>query len=82
MRKAWILINNSIYSGLSILGLSKIVMNEFWYDSMKPKYGERKKQNCVIWIQTVSLYTQKQIIFIKMLLLKMLKQGLILQIMD
>ena len=30
-------------------------MYEFWYDYVKPKYG--KKKNCVIWIQTVSLYT-------------------------
>ena len=33
-------------------------MYEFWYDYVKPKYGELcEKQNCVIWIQTVSLYT-------------------------
>ena len=25
---------------LSILGLSKTVMCEFWYDYVKPKYGE------------------------------------------
>ena len=40
-----------------------------------------KKQNCVIWIQAVPLYALKQIIFIKTLE-KMLKQGLILQIMN
>ena len=32
-------------------------MYEFWYDYVKPKYG--KKQNCVIWIQIVSLYIIK-----------------------
>ena len=37
-----------------------------------------QKQNCVIWIQTVSWYTYKQMIFIKTLQ-KMLKQSLILQ---
>ena len=26
--------------GLSILEISKIVMYEFWYDYIKPKYGE------------------------------------------
>ena len=30
-------------------------MPEFWYDYANSKYG--KKQNCVIWIQIVSLYT-------------------------
>ena len=30
-------------------------MYEFWHDYVKPKYD--KKQNCVKWIQIVSLYT-------------------------
>ena len=29
--------------GLSILEISKIIMYEFWYDYMKPKYGEKTK---------------------------------------
>ena len=53
--KKQILINKPVYLGLSILELSKILMYEFWYDYVKPKYG--KKQNCVLWIQIVSLYT-------------------------
>ena len=40
---------------LSVLELSKIVTYEFWYDYQKPKYTE--KQNCVTWIQTISLCT-------------------------
>ena len=32
MSKNQILINKSVYSGLSILDLSKTVMYEFWYD--------------------------------------------------
>ena len=47
--------NKPVYLGLSMPELSKILMYEFWYDYVKPKFGE--KQNCVIWIQTVSLYT-------------------------
>ena len=35
---------------LSILEISKIVMYEFWYDYIKPKYG-KKIQNYVTWIQ-------------------------------
>ena len=32
--------NNPVYLGLSILGLSKTVMYEFWYNHAKPKYDE------------------------------------------
>ena len=31
------------YLGLSILELSKILMCDFWYDYVKPKYGENLK---------------------------------------
>ena len=39
-----------VYLGLSISNTSKIVMYEFWYDYVKPKYGE--KQNYFTSIQT------------------------------
>ena len=35
--------NKLVYLGLSVLGLSKIVMYQFWYDYVKPKYGEKAK---------------------------------------
>ena len=35
--------NKPVYLGLSILELSKIVMCEFCYDYVKPKYGEKAK---------------------------------------
>ena len=38
-----ILMNESVCLGLSILKLSKILMYEFWYDYVKPKYGEKAK---------------------------------------
>ena len=50
-----IIINKSIYLGLSILELMEILMDKFWYDQVKPKYDE--KQNYVIRIQSVSLST-------------------------
>ena len=31
------------YLGMSILGVSKTLKYEFWYDYIKPKYGERAK---------------------------------------
>ena len=46
--------NKPVYLGLSILEISKIVMYEFWYDYVKPKY-RKKKQNYVTWMQTVLL---------------------------
>ena len=47
--------NKSVYLGRLILELRKILIYEFWYDYVKPNMV--KKQNCVIWIQIVSLYT-------------------------
>ena len=49
MKKTWVLMNKPVYLGLSMLELSKMLMYEFWYGNVKPKYG-------VIWIETVSLY--------------------------
>ena len=39
MKKTKVKMNKPIYLGLSILEISKILMYEFWYDYMKPKYG-------------------------------------------
>ena len=35
--------NKPIYLGLLILEISKLLMYEFWYDYMKPKYGDNVK---------------------------------------
>ena len=35
--------NKPIYLSLSILDISKILTYEFWYDYMKPKYGNDVK---------------------------------------
>ena len=43
MSKTELLMNKPMYLGLSILELSKILMYEFWYDYVKPKYGEKAK---------------------------------------
>ena len=40
MGKIRVVMNKSIYLGQAILDLSKIIMYEFHYDYMKPKYGE------------------------------------------
>ena len=43
MRKTKVKMNKPIYLGMAILDISKIVMYEFWYDYMKPKYGDNVK---------------------------------------
>ena len=35
--------NNPAYLGLQILEINQIVIYEFWYDNVKPKYGEKAK---------------------------------------
>ena len=43
MKKTKVKMNKPIYLGLSILEISKILMYEFWYDYMKPKYANNVK---------------------------------------
>ena len=54
-KKTEILMNKPGYFGLSILELCKILMCEF--NVVMENQNMMKKQNCVIWIQAVSLYT-------------------------
>ena len=43
MKITEILINKPVHLGLAILELSEILMYEFWYDYVKPKYDEKAK---------------------------------------
>ena len=43
MKKTKVKMNKPIYLGLSILEISKLLMYEFWYDYMKPKYDNNVK---------------------------------------
>ena len=43
IKKTKVKMNKLIYLGLSISEISKILMYEFWYDYMKPKYGNDVK---------------------------------------
>ena len=51
-----------IYLGMSILDISKTLMFEFWYDYIKPKYGDKAKlyyadtDSFVIYIKTEDLF--------------------------
>ena len=73
MKRTHILLNKPVYLAPSILEISKIVMYKFLY--------ETRNQNYATWIQTTSESTQKQKTFMQTLQ-KMLKQDLILQIMN
>ena len=41
MKKTEVRMNKPIYLGQVALGLSKILMYEFWYDYLKPMYGDK-----------------------------------------
>ena len=43
MKKTQILMNKPVYLGLPVVQLSKILMYEFCYHHMKPKYRENAK---------------------------------------
>ena len=43
MRRTNVKMNKPIYLGLPILEITKLLMYEFWYDYMKPKYGDNVK---------------------------------------
>ena len=43
MKKTKVKMNKPVYLGLSILEISETLMYEFWYDYMKPRYGDNVK---------------------------------------
>ena len=62
MRKTHVLMNKPIYLGQAILDISKTLMYEFWYDYLKPKYGDKVElcymdtDSFVIHIETEDFY--------------------------
>ena len=54
--------NKPVHLGLSILGISKIVIYGFWYDHVIPKYGEKGKlcymdtDSFIVHIETKDIY--------------------------
>ena len=43
MKKTKVKMNKSVYLGMSMLDISKTLMYKFWYDYIKPKYGDGAK---------------------------------------
>ena len=62
MKKTKVKMNKPIYLGMSILDISKTLMYKFWYDYIKPKYGDRAKlhytdtDSFIIYIVTEDFY--------------------------
>ena len=77
MKRTKVKMNKPIYLGLSILEISKLLIYEFWYDYMKPKYGDNVKlcymdtDSFIMNIKTEDFYKD---------IAMMLKKGLTLQI--
>ena len=74
MKKTEVTMNKPIYLVMAVLDISKILMYEFWYDYIKPNYGDRAKLcytntgSFVIYNKTEDFYKD---------ILMMLKDGLI-----
>ena len=64
MQRTQILMNRAVYFGLSILEMSKTVMYEFWYDYVKPKYGE-KAELCYMDTGSFKVYIKTKDIYVE-----------------
>ena len=62
IKKTQILMNKPVYLGLSILDISKTIMNEFWYDHITPKRGLKAKlcymdtESFIVYVKTEDIY--------------------------
>ena len=62
MKKTRVKMTKPLYLGMSILDISKILMYEFWYDYINPKYGDRAKlcytdtDSFIIYIKTEDFF--------------------------
>ena len=74
MKKTRVKMNKPLYLGMSILDISKTLMYKFWYDYLKPKYGDRAKL-CYADTDSFIIYIKTEDSFFKIFLM-MLKNGL------
>ena len=62
MKKIRVKITKRLYLGMPVLDVSEILMYEFWYGSIKTKYGDRARfcyadtDSFVIYIKTKDFY--------------------------
>ena len=57
MKKLVVKMNRPIYLGQEILDISKTLMYEFWYDYIKPKYGDKAR---LCYMDTDSFYIKTE----------------------
>ena len=63
MKRTQILINKLVKLGLSILETRKIVIYEFWYAYVKPKYEEKAKL-CYMDTDVFTVYIKTEDIYL------------------
>ena len=62
MKKRRVKMTKPLYLGMSILGISKILMYKFWHDYISPKYGDKAKlcytdtNSFIIYIKTEDFF--------------------------
>ena len=62
MKKTKVYMNKPVYVGQALLDLSKTLMYEFWYDYIKPKYGDKVKlcymdtDSFIFYVETDDFY--------------------------
>ena len=62
MKKVNLKINKPIYLGLAISDISKTLIYQFWYDYVKPKYGDNVKlcymdtDSFIFYVKTKDFY--------------------------
>jgi hypothetical protein len=62
MKKTSVVLNKPVFTGFTVLELSKLLMFQFWYECIKPLYGEKVKllytdtDSLIIHVETEDVY--------------------------
>ena len=59
MKKTKVRITEPLYLGLPLLDISKTLLHKFWYDCIKPKYGD-KARLCYIDTDSFFIYIKTE----------------------
>ena len=61
MRKTKVYMNKPVYIGQAVLDISKMLMYEFWYEYLEPKYGDKIKL-CYMDTDSFIFYVETEIL--------------------